>query len=180
MKQNQIQTAHKRLRITLLMCATGMLAACGSDMSDLQQWVADKKAERVIFKDDIPQVKPYEVFIYSAGNMRSPFQPAVEADAGSVKSNNNIQPVQNRNKEQLEQYSLDTLRMVGSLNRNNIVSALVQTGDGLIHQVVVGNYVGENDGRITAINDSQIELTEIIPDGLGGYMERPAAIGLSD
>jgi type IV pilus assembly protein PilP len=57
---------------------------------------------------------------------------------------------------------------------------LVQTSDGLIHRVVPGNYLGQNDGRISNIDESEIELVEIISDGIGGYIERDAAISLSD
>jgi type IV pilus assembly protein PilP len=55
----------------------------------------------------------------------------------------------------------------------------VQTKDGIVHRVTVGNYMGQNDGIITDISPSKIVLTEIVPDGLGGYMKRPAALGLS-
>ena len=70
--------------------------------------------------------------------------------------------------------------MVGTLDINETVYGLVQTSDGLIHRVIPGNYMGQNDGRVTAITDSEINLVEIISDGIGGYIERDAAIGLSD
>jgi type IV pilus assembly protein PilP len=57
---------------------------------------------------------------------------------------------------------------------------LLQTSDGLIHRVIPGNYVGQNDGRITEISESEIALVEIISDGIGGYIERDAAVGLAD
>ena len=70
--------------------------------------------------------------------------------------------------------------MVGTLQLGDINYGLVQTSDGLIHRVVPGNYMGQNDGRIIAIHDSEIELVEIISDGIGGYVERPAAVALAD
>ena len=70
--------------------------------------------------------------------------------------------------------------MVGTLDINETVYGLVQTSDGLIHRVIPGNYMGQNDGRITGISESEISLVEIISDGIGGYIERDAAIGLSD
>jgi type IV pilus assembly protein PilP len=85
-----------------------------------------------------------------------------------------------RSREFLEQFPLDTLRMVGTLSQGDTAYGLVQTSDGLIHRVVPGNYMGQNDGRITNINDSEIELIEIISDGIGGYVERDAAVGLAD
>jgi type IV pilus assembly protein PilP len=73
-----------------------------------------------------------------------------------------------------------TLHMVGTLAMGGTTYGLVQTSDGLIHRVVPGNYMGQNDGRITKISESEIQLVEIISDGIGGYIERDAAISLSD
>ena len=70
--------------------------------------------------------------------------------------------------------------MVGTLEVRGAAYGLVQTADGLIHRVARGNHLGQNYGRITAITDSEIQLVEIISDGLGGYLERPAAVALSD
>ena len=89
-------------------------------------------------------------------------------------------PDPDRPREFLEQFPLDGLRMVGSLEINQIKAGLVQATDGLVHRVTVGNHLGQNYGRVTSISDSEIELVEIIPDGLGGYIQRPASIGLSD
>jgi type IV pilus assembly protein PilP len=70
--------------------------------------------------------------------------------------------------------------MVGTLELGGTNFGLVQTSDGLVHRVVPGNYMGQNDGRIVTVNDSEIELVEIISDGIGGYLEREAAIGLEN
>ena len=83
-----------------------------------------------------------------------------------------------RNREFLEQFSLDTLKMVGTFRVGGQMYGLVQTKDGLVHRVSRGNYLGQNEGKITDITPSKISLVEIVPDGLGGYMERPAALGL--
>lgn len=170
--------AHSRL-LALAFAASALLSGCGGDMSDLEQWVADKKAERVPFLNDLPEVKPYEVFTYSAENERSPFIPSRNAQPNGD-DDGPEGPDRNRNPEHLESFSLDSLRMVGSLNTGNTKSALVQTNDGLIHRVRPGNYMGENYGRVTSIDDSNIDLVELVPNGLGGWAEREAAIGLSD
>jgi type IV pilus assembly protein PilP len=70
--------------------------------------------------------------------------------------------------------------MVGTLDISDTLYGLIQTSDGLIHRVVPGNYMGQNDGRITEITESEVDLVEIISDGIGGYIERDAAISLSD
>jgi type IV pilus assembly protein PilP len=110
--------------------------------------------------------------------MRSPFVPDTPQAAGPAASGTRPDP--NRPTEFLESFPLDTLRMVGTLDINETAYGLVQTSDGLIHRVIPGNYLGQNDGRITEISESEILLVEIISDGIGGYIERDAAIGLSD
>ena len=91
-----------------------------------------------------------------------------------------IRPDVNRSREYLEQFPLDSLDMVGTLQQGNTTYGLVQTADGLINRVTVGNYVGQNDGRIIEINESEIVVKEIVSDGIGGYLERDAAISISD
>ena len=84
-----------------------------------------------------------------------------------------------RNREFLEGFSLDTLKMVGTFKVGNNFYGLVQSKDGLVHKVQPGNYMGQNDGKVTEITGSKISLVEIIPDGLGGYIERPASLALA-
>ena len=87
-------------------------------------------------------------------------------------------PVANRNKEYLEQFPLDTLSMVGTLIRGGQTYGLLQTQDGLVHRVLPGNYIGQNDGRIVSVSDSDIDVEELLPDGLGSFFKRSAAISL--
>ncbi|HET8699122.1 MAG TPA: pilus assembly protein PilP, partial [Gammaproteobacteria bacterium] len=83
-------------------------------------------------------------------------------------------------RELLEQFPLDSLTMVGTLSDQRASFALVQSADGLVHRVTVGNHMGQNYGRIVSISDTEIKLVEIVSDGLGGYLERPASVALSD
>ena len=130
--------------------------------------------------EPLPEITPYEVFTYTADaeGVRSPFIPDSPQAAGAQA--NGVRPDQDRIREHLESFSLDTMSMVGTLNLAGTTYGLVQTSDGLIHRVVPGNYLGQNDGRIVSITDSEIELVEIISDGIGGYVERDAAISLSN
>ena len=168
-----------RLSRLLLPLGILVLSACSADNQDLQQWVVDKKAERVAFRNDLPEVKPYVIYEYQSADLRSPFEPTV-LESQRKKTSNGLGPDLTRNKQPLESYALDSLRMVGTLLRNNVNFALVQTPDGLIHRVQNGNYMGENDGQIVSISESRIQLSELVSDGLGGYAKRDAAIGLSD
>jgi type IV pilus assembly protein PilP len=151
------------------------LVACSSADNDLARFIEDTKKEPGGRVEPLPEVKPYETFIYSAGTMRSPFQPG---GAGGLSGG--LRPDSKRNREFLEQFSLDTLKMVGTLKLSGQMFGLVQTKDGLVHRVTPGNYIGQADGKITDITPSKISLIEIVPDGLGGYMERRASLGLNE
>ena len=169
------------MRKGLLLAIAGLgLAACGGDMDDLDSYINSVKARPGGRIEPLPEITPYEVFTYvaDAEGMRSPFVPDTPQAAGPAAGGASPDP--DRPAEFLESFPLDTLRMVGTLDINETVYGLVQTSDGLIHRVVPGNYMGQNDGRITEITESEIVLVEIISDGIGGYIERDAAIGLSD
>jgi len=170
----------KRLMLSILVVGFGV-AGCGGDMDDLDKFINETKALPGGRIEPLPEITPYEIFTYvaDAEGFRSPFVPdapqgAVGAAAGGTR------PDRDRSREFLEQYPLDTLRMVGTMELDNTNYGLVQTSDGLIHRVVAGNYLGQNDGRIINVNESGIEIVEIISDGIGGYLEREAAVGLAD
>jgi type IV pilus assembly protein PilP len=153
------------------------LTACSSADDELARFIEDTKKEPGGRVEPLPEVKPYEQFIYSATTMRSPFQPG---SPGGPAGGPGLRPDQKRNREFLEQFSLDTLKMVGTLKLGRSYYGLLQTKDMLVHRVEVGNYVGQADGHITDITPSKITLVEIVPDGLGGYIERTAALGLTE
>lgn len=150
------------------------LAACSSADDELQRFIDETKRESGGRVEPLPEVKPYEAFTYGAANLRSPFTPAGPSASNGLM----VRPDIKRNREFLEQYSLDTLKMVGTLRLGGATYGLIQTKDGLVHRVLAGNYIGQNDGRITDITPSKITVREIVPDGVGGYIERPAALAL--
>ncbi len=167
--------------LAVVLLAAFALGACGNDMDDLDQYINEVKARPGGRIEPLPEITPYEVFAYTADEqgLRSPFvpdSPLVNDGPGD----GSTRPDPKRSREFLEGFPLDTLRMVGTLVLGNTTYGLIQTSDGLIHRVVPGNYMGQNDGRIVAINDSAIELVEIISDGIGGYLERDAAVSLAD
>ena len=156
------------------------LAACGGDMDDLDKYINDVKGRPGGRIEPLPEITPYEMFAYVADTqgIRSPFVPDTPQSSGSA--TNGTRPDLDRSREFLESFPLDTLSMVGTLHIGESMFGLVQTADGLIHRVIAGNYMGQNDGRITGISESEITLVEIISDGIGGYIERDAAVGLKD
>jgi type IV pilus assembly protein PilP len=163
----------------VLVMALGV-AACGADMKELDRYINEVKSRPGGRIDPLPDITPYEIFTYvaDAEGLRSPFVPDTPETTGGTAGGTRPDP--DRSREYLESFPLDTLGMVGTLYIGDTMYGLVRTSDGLIHRVVPGNYLGQNDGRITDISESEIALVEIISDGIGGYIERDAAISLSD
>lgn len=159
-----------------LLVATLVLSGCSPRDTELAEFITQTKQEQPGGVEPLPEVKPYESYFYTDQSLRSPFVPGGNADS----ANAGVRPDVKRNRQFLEQFSLDTLSMVGTLRMGARQYALVRTSDGLVHRVVQGDYLGQNDGRITAIAPSQINVTEIVPDGLGGYMERTASLALNE
>ena len=166
-----------RLLSLALACGYAALTACSSADDELARFIEDTKKEPGGRVEPLPEIKPYETFVYAAAELRSPFVPSSPgAGAGAA----GVRPDSKRNREFLEQYSLDTLKMVGTLRLGGQMYGLVETKDGLVHRVTTGNHIGTAEGKITEITPSKITLVEIVPDSLGGYMERPAALGLNE
>jgi type IV pilus assembly protein PilP len=169
------RSARSIIAAVLAVMLLAPLAGCGGGTSDLKADLEQMKKRPGGRIDPMPEIKPYESFSYDQTGLRSPFQPSVPVVAPGA---GGVRPDARRNREFLEGFSLDTLKMVGTLHQKGHVYGLVQTKDGLIHRVALGNYVGQNDGRVSAVTESKIAVVEIVPDGLGGYMERQAAISL--
>ena len=169
----------RRLAIcaSLLSVVAFGLSACSSGDDELQRFIEDTKKESGGRVEPLPEVKPYQTFTYSAAQMRSPFMPSGPSGGPNGP---NVRPDSKRNREFLEQFSLDTLKMVGTLKLSGQMYGLVQTKDGLVHRVVPGDHMGQADGKVTDITPSKISVLEIVPDGLGGYMERRASLGLNE
>lgn len=158
------------------------LTGCGDgDTSDLRNYVAEVKARKSSNIEPIPQIRPYEPYTYRPADRPSPFEPFAESRTQERQGGGSgVQPNFERNPEPLEEYPLDALRMAGTLTVAGQRYALVKAPDGVVHRVTTGNHMGQNYGQIVAINNAEVRLTEIVPDGLGGYMKRTTSLALSD
>ena len=167
--------ARMRTIITAVGLAGGLLlGGCSDDLADLRVDIEKARKRPGGRIQPLPEVKPYMSHEYEMADKRSPFlQSLAGENAGGPR------PDVQRAREYLEQFPLDTLKMVGTLRLGSANYGLLQTRDGLIHRVLPGNHIGQNDGRVMLIGDARISVTEIVPDGLGGYLERPAALALS-
>lgn len=166
-----------KLASLALIVSTLALTACSGEMDELQQKVAEIKARPGERIEPLPEIKPYESFTYAASSLRSPFMPTAPARNDVA---NALRPDAKRPREFLEQFPIDTMTMVGTLQLQGRTYGLVQGKDGLVHRVLPGNYMGQNDGRVLSIAPTKISIIEIIPDGVGGYIERPAALALNE
>jgi len=159
-----------------------LLSGCVNDpLSDLKQYAIQVKAREPAPLTPLPEIRQIETFVYQGGERRDPFQlgsTGVEETAATPGSS--IAPDPQRRKEELEQYPLDSMRMVGTLAQEGTLWALVLIPDGTLFRVRVNNYMGQNHGQIMRIAEDRIELTEIVPDGLGGWLEHPASVALSE
>jgi len=159
--------SHVRMRKLVTACgiaATLALTGCGDGLDSLRAEIEKAKQRPGGRITPLPEVRPYVSHEYQMADRRSPF---LQSLAGENPTG--PRPDVQRPREYLEQFPLDG----GNY-------ALVQTKDGLIHRVLPGNHLGQNDGRVMAVGEAKITLVEIIPDGLGGYLERPAALALAD
>lgn len=177
MNRNRTGTA-PRFPAVALVAAVLALGGCAAGVDDeLRSYVAEVKQRPGGRIEPLPAIKPYEGFTYAADDLRSPFIPDRPDKPASAAG---PQPNRERPKEYLEQFPLDTLAMVGTVERDGRTFGLVQTQDGMVHRVTAGNYVGQNDGRIVAIDSGGIVVEELVPDGIGSFYKRSAEIGLTD
>nr|WP_308427032.1 pilus assembly protein PilP [Thermomonas carbonis] len=151
------------------------LAACGGSKGDLENWVAEVRAKPAPPLDPLPVMQQFETFEYDAQNLRDPFSEMFNGGEGS-----GPRPDAGRRKQTLEQFPLDSFDMVGTLGNGKNLVALVMAPDKVTYRVQPGAYLGQSDGRVTAINEDRVELVELVPDGAGGWLERPATILLED
>ena len=155
------------------------LTACSNDATiDLSQYVQEIKARQKSRIPPLPKPQEFRIFAYDDSTIRNPFEPTVEIQA--MDSNNGLKPDMSRNRDVLEQYALGSLKMMGSLEKNGKLWALVRASDGTLYRTTTGKHLGKNNGRISKITETQIELKEIVPDGLGGWIERTSTLAASE
>jgi type IV pilus assembly protein PilP len=154
------------------------IAGCGGEShQDLRAWMQEQGKASKGKLDPLPQVKPYEPFAYNAFDLPDPFKPR---KIEPLKGGSNLAPDLTRRKEPLEAFPLESLQMVGTMQRGRATYALVRTTEKDIYQVKVGNYIGQNFGVIVGITDNEIRLKELVQDGTGDWTERSSTLQLAD
>ena len=186
--------SNRYIRLTIVVLAILGIAGCVSnDMSDLEKQVSKIMSKPGGRLEPLPEIKPYEAYVYESGKSgaRNPFKRfyvveqslAIEESEGPVDDGLTEEmrnEIQNRNREELEGFELDSIKMVGTLQNEDNHWGIVLDPEGIVHRVKSGNYIGLNIGKITSIQEEQIEVREIIKDNSGRYGERKALLPLTE
>jgi type IV pilus assembly protein PilP len=160
-----------------------LLAACGGQQDDLNRYIAEVKARPATPIPPIPAVRTYTPYKYEGLTGRDPFRQSTSEGADQVVSGGpgkGPRPDLQRPREYLERFELDTLAMVGTFAKESSEWALIRDPDGVVHRVAVGNYMGKNHGKVGMISNDEVQLSEFIADGVGGWLVREASIALGD
>jgi type IV pilus assembly protein PilP len=163
---------------SILIFAAVFLAACGSgEFQDLQEFVKDSGADLRGKVDLAPEIKPYEPFVYdNSASLADPFKPRKSESKPTPLGAN--QPDITRAKEELEEFSLEGMKMVGYMLKGRVGHAIIRSSEGKLHRVKVGNHIGMNFGNITAITETEVQLKEMVQDGAGDWVERESSLQL--
>lgn len=169
----------------VLLSITVLLSACGGEaqFEDIRVKMDEIKGKPKGRIEPPPEFTVYKAFSYSASALRSPFEPPMDVELAALPSQqrSDVKPDLNRPKEVLEQFGLDSLAMVGTLEREGqTLFALVRDPDQGLHRVRVGNYMGRNFGKITSVTPAKVDVIEIVSDGQDGWIERPRTLVLRE
>ena len=162
-----------------------LLTACGEDdFSDLNHYIAQVKLRPKGTIKPLPEIKVVEPFVFKPEDLRDPFKPIKPTElAGEdtmTTKGSGIRPDTTRRKEELEAFPIETLKMIGTVNMKSNLWALVKSADRTVYRVKVGNYMGQNYGKIIRISPEKIELMEIVPDQPGSWREQQMSIILTE
>jgi type IV pilus assembly protein PilP len=173
---NMTRSLAHHTALSLAAASVIALTGCsGGDDQDLKAWMAEQGLASKGKIDPIPAIRPYEAFTYNAFDQADPFKPRkIETGKGSRG------PDLARRKEALEAYPLESLKMVGTLQKGRAIVGLVKASDNRVFQVRQGNYMGQNFGVITAIADGEVTMKELFQDGAGDWAERQTKIMLQE
>lgn len=167
---------------SLLLAMVGLLAGCGAENEELQDWMERQRREAKPNVSPLTPPKKFEAQPYSSAQAVDPFSNqklTVAVKAEARQPNSMLGAELNRRKEPLEAYPLDSMTMVGSVAKQARPFALLRV-DNLLYQVKLGDHIGQNYGRIVKITETQIELREIVQDAAGEWIERPTTLQLQE
>jgi len=167
----------------ILAAAALLLAGCGdSDVQEVRQWMKQTDAQAHVAVQPISEPKTFIPFAYASGDAIDPFNPnklLAELARENAGKGGGLKPDMERRKELLESFPLDTVKMVGTMQKGGIMYALLQI-DRSVHQVRTGQHVGQNYGLIVGITEGAVNLKEIVQDATGDWVERMSVLELQE
>ena len=167
-----------KAKLSIVLISLGLLAGCsGENLSDLHDYVKQVKARQKSRIEPLPEIMDYPTYSYDESQLRDPFIPPAPKRLASTDPH--LRP-DHHTPDVLEQFPLDTLKMVGSLEQNGQRWALIKAQDGTLYRTKAGRYMGQDNGKIMNITETKVVLQEIVPDGLGGWVKREAVITVSE
>ncbi|WP_022952912.1 pilus assembly protein PilP [Leucothrix mucor] len=162
----------RKVLLPICCCAASvLLSGCIQDTSDLDVYFESHRAKPARPISPIPEVKPYLRYVYPE-NEKDPFDVSMLEPNEVPVVDSGIEVDTTRVKEFLEGFPLDSLKMVGTVQKDNKLWALIKIPDGGVQSVRQGNYVGQNYGKIVSVSEAKLDLSEIVTNGLGGYKEQ--------
>ena len=159
---------------------TIVLVACGgAENADLRDYVSEIKSRDKGRIPPLPEPQTFEIYAYDEASLRDPFISTQVIEAAN-NTDSGLRPDHSRQKDVLEEYPLGSLKMMGSLEQSGKRWALLKAPDGTLHRTTKGHHIGHNNGEILKITENMLELKEIVPDGLGGWIERHSTLTASE
>lgn len=187
MKQTNLPLLYRPLKLVCVLSLVLLNGCNNNDFSDLTQYMTEVKKRPKGRIDPIPEKKIPESFVFNPEDLRDPFKPTPPEQGGSKgegpdnsKQSAGIKPDTTRRKEELEAFPMETLKMIGTINAKASLWGLIRSSDGTVYRVRVGNYMGQNYGKIIRIEPDRIELMEIVPDQPGTWREQQMTVMLAE
>lgn len=184
-RNNFLRLSTTRLLTSIaILSASIMLTGCGNDdFSDLEKFIRSEKAKPKGPIEPLPEIKIVEPYIFNPEGLRDPFaalQQLEQDQEVEINEASGVKPDTSRPKEELEAFTLDSLRMVGTVNMSGVLWGLVKASDGTMYRVQVGNYMGKNYGKVIRIVSDKIEIMEMVTDKPGVWREQPQSLALTE
>ncbi|MBL8470722.1 MAG: pilus assembly protein PilP [Rhodocyclaceae bacterium] len=165
-------------RLLVAVLCLGLAGCFGDKNENLRQWMADQAKGLRGKVQPLPEIKPFDTVAYEAGNLVDPFRNS-RIEPERRPTGGGLRPNFDRRKEPLEAFPLESLKMVGTLQQGSLMQGIVKA-DATIYRVRTGNYMGQNFGVITQINDNEIVLKELVQDPNGDWVERNSSLQLQE
>ncbi len=182
MKFNLCSLTYLKMKSALWPIAIAFaLTACSSEQSELQAWMDEETKAVTPTKEKISEPKAFEPYRYENATQVDPFSSVKLATALDrlQKNKGGLQPDLKRRREVLENFPLENIRMVGHLANNKAAFALLQA-ENVVYQAKIGNYLGQNFGVITKMNDTEVQIKELVQDAAGEWTERETALRIQE